>query len=182
MKPPAVARLLLIAMAGEHQAEFVAGDLHEEFLLLCAARGRQAGSRWYRSQVLRSVAMLLALRFRSGEALHLMAAAILAVAMPLLLLDRLWRFVYSNIPLKDGLQRAPEFRIVNLVCVCACAAVCGSLAHTVHRAVGVAVACAVAATFALWLGSSITPILYAGAVILAAPVSSLITFAWRKSR
>jgi hypothetical protein len=182
VKPPALARLLLVALAGEHQAEFVAGDLHQEFLLLCDDRGPQAAARWYRSQVLRSASTLLTLRFPSGEALRLMAAAVLAVAMPLLLLDRLWRFVYSNIPLKDGLRRAPEFWIVNLVCVCVCAAVCGSVAHTWHRALAVAVVCAAAATAALWLGSAMVPLLYAGAVILAAPATSLVTFAWRKSR
>jgi len=34
---------------------------------------------------------------RSGEAAHLLAAALIAVAMPLLLLDRLWSFVYSHL-------------------------------------------------------------------------------------
>ena len=107
MKPPAWAQLVLWAVAGENEAEFVMGDLHEEFLLLCADRGRSAGSRWYVRQVLRSAATLLGLRFRSGEAAHLLAAALIAVAMPLLLLDRLWSFVYSHIPLKDGLSEPP---------------------------------------------------------------------------
>jgi hypothetical protein len=182
MKPPAWARLLLLAAAGEDQAEFVAGDLHEEFLILCAVHGRPVGARWYGRQVLRSVRDLLALRLRSGEAAQLVAAALLAVATPLLLLDRLWRFVYSQIPLKDGLDRAPAFWAVNLVCVCACAAVCGSLARSVHRAVGVAVAAAVAAACALWWGVATTPAIYAGVIVLAAPVSSLTTFAWRGSR
>jgi hypothetical protein len=182
MKPPVLARLLLLAVAGEHQAEFVAGDLHEEFLLLCAAQGRPRGVRWYVWQVLRSAAALLEMRFRSGEAAHLMAAAILAVAAPLLLLDRLWSFVYSQIPFKDGLERAPGFWMVNLICVCVCAAVCGWLASSLHRALGVALACAAAAACALWLGAAVTPMLYAVAVILVAPASSLVTFAWRKSR
>ena len=76
MKPPAWAQLVLWAVAGENEAEFVAGDLHEEFLLLCAAHGRSTGSRWYVRQVLRSAATLLGLRFRSGEAAHLVAAAL----------------------------------------------------------------------------------------------------------
>ena len=182
MKPPALARFLLLAVAGEHQAEFVAGDLHEDFLLLCAARGRPAGSRWYVGQVLRSAATLLGMRFRSGEAAHLVAAAVLAVAMPLLLLDRLWRFVYSQIPLKDGLERAPGFWAANLICVCVCAAVCGSLASSVHRALGVALASAAAAACALWWGAAATPTVIAGLVIAAAPVSSLAVFAWRRLR
>lgn len=182
MKPPEFARLLLVAMAGEHHAEFVAGDLHEEFLMLCASQGRPAGSRWYVRQVLRSTASLLGLRFRSGEAAHLMAAAILAVAAPLLLLDRLWRFVYSQIPFKDGLDRAPGFWTVNVVYVFVCAALCGSVARSSYRAVGVALATAAAAAFALWLGSAVTPALYAGVVILAAPAGSLAAFQWRRSR
>jgi hypothetical protein len=182
MKPPAWARFLLLAAAGEEQAEFVAGDLHEEFLILCATRGRPAGSRWYAWQVLRSAGTFAAMRLRSGEAAHLFAAAILAVAMPLLLLDRLWRFVYSQIPLKDGLDRAPGFWAVSLVSVCVCAAVCGSLARSVHRAVGVAVAAALAAACALWCGSATTPTVFAGLIVLAAPASSLTVFAWRKSR
>jgi hypothetical protein len=182
MKPPAWAQFLLWAVAGENEAEFVAGDLHEEFLLLCAEHSPSAGSRWYVRQVLRSAAALLGLRFRSGEAAHLVAAALVAVAMPLLLLDRLWSFVYSHIPLKDGLERAPGFWVANVACVCACAAVCGWLAQTYSRAIGVAVAAAVGAACALWCSTATAPLVYAGLVILAAPVSSLAVIAWRRSR
>jgi hypothetical protein len=182
MKPPAWAQFVLWAVAGENQAEFVAGDLHEEFLLLCAAEGRPAGARWYGRQVLRSAATLLGLRFRSGEAGHLVTAALVAVAMPLLLLDRLWSFVYSSIPLKDGLERAPVFWAANVVCVCVCAAVCGSLAHSLSRAVGVAFAAAVGAACALWCSTATAPLVYAGLVILAAPASSMAVYAWRGSR
>lgn len=180
MKPPAWAQFVLWAVAGENQAEFVAGDLHEEFLLLCAAEGRPAGSRWYVRQVLRSA--LLGLRFRSSEAAHLVAAALVAVAMPLLLLDGLWSFVYSHIPLKDGLERASGFWVANVVCVCVCAALCGSLAHSFSRAVGVAFAAAVGAACALWCSTATAPLVYAGLVILAAPASSMAVFAWRRSR
>jgi hypothetical protein len=182
MTPPAWARFLLWAVAGENEAEFVAGDLHEEFLLLCASRGRPAGARWYGRQVLRSAATLLGLRFRSGEAAHLVAAALVAVAMPLLLLDRLWSFVYSHIPLKDGLERAPGFWVANVLCVCVCAAVCGWLAHSFSRAVRVAFAAAVGAACALWCGTATAPLIYAGMVILAAPASSMTVYAWRRTR
>jgi len=182
MRPPAWALLVLWAVAGENEAEFVAGDLHEEFLLLCAAEGRSTGSRWYARQVLRSAATLLGLRFRSGEAAHLVAAALVAVAMPLLLLDRLWSFVYSSIPFKDGLERAPGFWAANVVCVCVCAAVCGSLARSFVRAMGVALAAAVGAGCALWCSAATAPLFYAGLVILAAPASSMAVFAWRRSR
>ncbi len=160
----------------------MAGDLHEEFLLLCASEGRASGSRWYMRQVLRSAGTLLGMRFRSGEAAHLVAAAVVAVAMPLLLLDRLWSFVYSHIPLKDGLERAPGFWAANLVCVSVCAAACGSLAQRLPRAAGVALAAAVGAACALWCSTATAPILYAGLVILAAPASSMAVYAWRRSR
>jgi hypothetical protein len=182
MKPPAWARLVLWAVAGENQAEFVAGDLHEEFLMLCESDGRPKAARWYGRQVLRSAAVLLGLRFRSGEAAHLAAAALIAVAMPLLLLDRLWSFVYSHIPLKDGLERAPVFWVSNVVCVCVCAAMCGSLAHSFSRAVGIAMAAAVGAACALWCSTAAAPLIYAGMVILAAPASSMAVFAFRKTR
>jgi hypothetical protein len=182
MKPPGWAQLVLWAVAGENEAEFVAGDLYEEFLLLCAERDRSAASRWYVRQVLRSAGTLLGLRFRSGEAAHLLAAALIAVAMPLLLLDRLWSFVYSHIPLKDGLERAPGFWAANLVCVCACAALCGSLAHSLPRAAGVALAAAVGAGCALWCSAATAPFWWAGLVILAASASSMAVFAWRRPR
>lgn len=182
MKPPAWAQLVLWAVAGENEAEVVAGDLHEEFQLRCAADGFAAASRWYVRQVLRSAAALLQLRFRSGEAAHLVSSALVAVAMPLLLLDRLWSFVYSNIPLKDGLDRAPGFWVANLLCVCVCAAVCGAMAHSFSRAVRVALAAAVGAACALWFSLAVAPMVYAGMVILAAPASSMAVFAWRKSR
>ena len=182
MRPPAWAQFVLWAVAGKNEAEFVAGDLHEEFLLLCAAEGHPAGSRWYVRQVLRSAATLLGLRFRSGEAAHLVAAALVSVAMPLLLLDRLWSFVYSHIPLKDGLERAPGFWLANLVCVCICAAGCGSLAQSLPRAAGVALAASAGAACALWCSAAPAPFVYAGLVILAAPASSMAVYAWRRSR
>ncbi len=129
MKPPMLARLLLLAVAGESEGEFVAGDLHEEFIYLCATRGRPAGSRWYAWQVLRSVITLLGLRLRSGEARQVVVT-MLGVAVPLLLLDRLWCFVHSQIPLKDGLERTPVFLAVNLIYACVCAALCGSAAQS----------------------------------------------------
>jgi hypothetical protein len=182
MKPPAWARYVLSAIAGENEAEVVAGDLHEEFLLLCDAEGRTMAARWYGRQVVRSAATLLGLRFRSGEAAHLVAAALVAVAMPLLLLDRLWSFVYSHIPLKDGLERAPGFWAANLLCVCVCSAAGGSLAHSCNRALGVALASAVGAACALWCCEATAPLAYAGLVILAAPASSMAVFVRRGPR
>jgi hypothetical protein len=179
MKPPMLARLLLLAVAGESESEFVAGDLHEEFIYLCATRGRPAGSRWYAWQVLRSVWTLLLLRMRSGEARHLVLA-VLGVAVPLLLLDRLWCFLYSQIPLKDGLERAPAFLAVNLVYVCIFAALCGAAARSFHRAILTSAATTASAAFALWMAVGGAPSAYVGLVLLMAPASSLLAFTWRK--
>jgi hypothetical protein len=180
MRPPTLAMLLLIAVTGENESEFVAGDLHEEFIYLCATRGHRAGRRWYSRQVLRSVITLLGLRMRSGEAMQL-SAAVLSVAVPLLLLDRLWCFVYSQIPLKDGLERTPGFLAANLVYVCICAALCGSLARSFQRAVLLAAAAIMSAAFALWTCAGATPVLYVWLVLSMVPASSLFAFTWRKS-
>jgi len=174
-----LARLLLLAVAGESESEFVAGDLHEEFIYLCATRGRQAGSRWYAWQVLRSVCTLLALRLRSGEAMQLALAA-LSVGVPLLLLDRLWCFVYSQIPLKDGLERAPGYLAVNVLYVCICATLCGSAARSFQRAILIAAATTASAAFALWAAAGETPAAYVWLVLLLAPASSLLVFTWRR--
>ncbi|HEY6390757.1 MAG TPA: hypothetical protein VIX89_05745 [Bryobacteraceae bacterium] len=179
MKPPMLARLLLLTVAGEAEGEFVAGDLHEEFLHLCATRGRPAGNRWYAWQVVRSVVTLLGLRLRSGEAMQLALAA-LSVAVPLLLLDRLWCFVYSQIPLKDGLDRAPGFLAVNVLYVCICSALCGSAARSFQRAILIAAVTAAAAAFALWPAAGETPAIYVWLVLLTAPASSLLVFTWRR--
>ena len=178
MKPPTLARLLLLAVAGENETEFVAGDLHEEFIYLCATRGRPAGSRWYAWQVIRSIVTLLGLRIRSSEARHFVIA-VLGVAVPLLLLDRLWCFVHSQIPLKDGLDRAPGLLAVNLVCVCIFAALCGASARSFHRAILTAAAAA-AAAFALWMAVGGAPAAYVWLVLLMVPASSLLAFTWRK--
>jgi hypothetical protein len=182
MKPPAVARLLLVAVAGEQQAEFVTGDLHEEFLYLCQNSGRPAGRRWYAWQVLRSLAPLLAMRVRSGELVHLLWAAALLVTAPLLLLDRLWCFVYSQIPLKDGFERAPGLLAVNLLCVCAGAAVCGWLARNSHRAAATAAVTLAASAVALYAAVGAAPTLYVCLMLSATPAGSLGAFAWRRCR
>jgi hypothetical protein len=179
MNPPLLARLLLLAVAGESESEFIAGDLHEEFIYLCATRGRPAGSRWYVWQVLRSMVTLLGLRIRSGEARHLVLAE-LGVAVPLLLLDRLWCFVYSQVPLKDGLERAPAFLAVNLVSVCIFAALCGAAARSFHRAFLTAAATTASAAFALWMAVGGAPAAYVWLVLSMVPASSLLAFTWRK--
>lgn len=173
MNPPVWARWLLLAVAGEQEAEFVAGDLHEEFVLLCAAHGRRQGRRWYSSQVLRSVAPLWNLRMRKGEVAHVVAAAGLGVALPLLLLDRLWCVVYSLIPLKDGVERTPALLAVNVFCACILSAASGASAGSFRRALAMAFAVAVASAFAAWGSVGAAPWPYVLSLLFAAPASTL---------
>jgi len=186
-----------MALAGPGEAEYIAGDLEEEFAMIREARGRAAARRWYAWQVARSICALLQLRIRSGELTQAVLIASLGVALPLLLLDRLWTFVYSQIPLKDGLHRAAGFLVFNALCVCACAAVLGAWAASnwaasnwpaskrlglKSRALALAFAAAVAVLVALWAGAANAPAGYVVALALAVPASALLTFAWRKSK
>jgi hypothetical protein len=187
MKPPLLAQILLMAVAGHGEAEYVAGDLEEEFAIVREVRGRAAARRWYAWQVARSVCALLQLRVRSGEFTQVVLIASLGVALPLLLLDRLWQFVYSQIPLKDGLHRAPVFLIFNALCVCVCAVALGAWAASrwlgmISRALALAFAGAVAVLVALWAGAASAPAAYVVTLALAVPASALLTFASRKSK
>jgi hypothetical protein len=182
MRPPLYARALLLAIAGELEAECVAGDLEEEFPQVCEARGRGAGNRWYAWQVIRSVLPLLVLRIRSGELTQMVLGAALAVALPLLLLDRLWCFVYSQIPLRDGTDRAPGFLAVNVVLVCLFAAMGGGRTTSRASAAGSAAMAAMAAAFAVWASASAAPAVYVVMAVMAAPAGTLASLAWRRWR
>jgi hypothetical protein len=182
MKPPLLAYALLMAIAGPCEAEYIAGDLEEEFAIVRKASGRAAARRWYTRQVARSVCALLQLRIRSGEFTQAALMAGLGVAAPLLLLDRLWQFVYSQIPLKEGLERAPEFLLFNVLTACACAAILGASASSTSRAVAFALAAAVSVLLAAWVGAASASAGYVAGLALAVPGSALFTFAWRKSK
>ena len=181
MKSLFLARILLLAAAGEEYAEHVAGDLEEEFRSIRSLRGAWAGHRWYAWQVVRSVLPLLNMRARSGELTPVLLCASFGVAFPLLLLDRLWSFVYSQIPLKDGLHRAPEFLAVNALSASIGAAIGGAGTTSMRSAAIRAAAAAVSAGFALWLSAGAAPAIYVSILLLAAPASSLITFMWRRT-
>jgi hypothetical protein len=182
VKPPALARALLLAVAGESCAECVAGDLEEEFALICQVRDPAAGARWYLWQVIRSVAPLVWLRLRSGELRQTAAVALLSVAAPLMMLDRLWSFVYSQIPLKDGIARAPEFLAVNVLAVCVGAAIAGAAERSRAAAGTTAATVALAAGLGIWFSTGAAPALYAALVLVATPASYLIASGWRRSR
>jgi len=74
--PPRLANRLLDLVMSSRSKEMLVGDLTEEFHLLASTHPRRA-SRWYWSQVIRSVAPLLAAHVRSGLWLKTMGAALL---------------------------------------------------------------------------------------------------------
>ena len=99
--------------------------------------------------------------------------AVLGAALPLLLMDRLWRLVYSQIPLKDGVDRAPEFLAVNLLALCVSAAISGSHTRSMRPAFVKAVFACAAAGAALAASAGSTPAAYAFLVLLLAPAGSM---------
>jgi hypothetical protein len=187
VKPPVFARTLLVALAGAAEAECVAGDLEEEFAILLESLGRRGAVRWYFSQVLRSAWPLFQLRIQSGEFTQIALLSAFGISAPLLALDKLWQFVYSRVPLKDGLERAPQLLAVNGLAVCACALLVGALPAPRNRAsksrsAALAFAAGCAAMVAIWAGVGTAPALYAIAIVLAAPAATLLSSAIGRSK
>ena len=175
-------RCLLLAVAGEAEAEFVAGDLDEEWIEVVALRGRWAAECWYLRQVLCSIAPLLALRVRSGELTGTVLAGVAGAALPLWLCDRLWSFLYSQIPLKDGPGRTPGQLGLTLAILCLGAALAGATSRSRARAVAIAGSVLVMTAIGLALATGATPALYVAAALALAPASSLGASMGRRSK
>jgi hypothetical protein len=165
-------RWLLYAVAGESELEYVLGDIEEEYAEMARARGRRAAARWYAGQVLRSILPLLALRVRSGEATHALLAGLAGAAMPLWLCDRLWSFVHSQIPLKDGAGRTPAQFALTLIFLCVCAAAAGASAGSRERALAVSASSALMTAAALAAAGGATPFAFVALALLLAPLSA----------
>jgi len=178
MRPPRAAEALLLALAGDAEADFVAGDLAEDFGLLFAERGPGAARRWYLKQVVRSAPSLIGLRMRSGELTGAVLRATLGVLLPLVALDRLWRFVYSHIPLKDGVDRAPGLLMLNVLIVLLCSRA-AMVTDRPHRSVPEIMAALLAAVLAMYAGVGAAPWLYVIAVLLAAQAGTISNL-WRR--
>ena len=181
MTPGRISRLLLLAAAGAAEAEFVSGDLHEEFTELVKCRGPRAARHWYFRQVIRSIVPLLTLRIRSGEFTRALLAATAAV-IPLAALDRLWSFVYSQIPLKDSLDRAPVLLAINVAFLAMSAAAAGSMLRSRAQAFATSALLALLAGLVLWIAPGSAPALYVLSVLAAAPAGCMTAFRWRSSR
>jgi hypothetical protein len=170
----------LLAIAGESEAEFVAGDLAEDFGAIFAQRGRRGARRWYAWQVVRSAPALMALRMRSGELTGAVLRAVIGVLLPLVALDRLWRFVYSQIPLKDSVERAPALLAANVLLVALCSWMTAWQPRTAPRREGLeAVAALVAVALGVRAAVGAAPEAYILCLLLAAPANSLWTV-WRR--
>lgn len=106
MRPPRIAERMLELVAPPAVADGLIGDLNEEFRSICLVRGEVAARRWYLSQAARSLLPILRLRAAEEELPAALAVHVGLIAIPLLLLDRLWVFVYTQIPLRGGPERS----------------------------------------------------------------------------
>jgi hypothetical protein len=111
--------------------EEAAGDLVEESV----ARGPW----WLWQQALRSIWW-----FVREDIVPALAASLGAVLLPVLVLDRFWAYVYSLVPLRDGLGREPWMLALNV-------AVAGLLCAAARRR-GTSISMPLAAAAGWWLG------------------------------
>jgi len=133
--------------------DFILGDLYEEYGLQCGERGVLAARVWYLRRIMLSLPAMI-------KPIELLRP--LMIALPLLLLDRLWCLVYSMIPLKDGLDRAPGFLIANIVCASMGAAIAKPTQLTAALATAFALACSI----------SSEPSLYIAVAMIAVPLTA----------
>jgi hypothetical protein len=87
---------LLFTLAGDPDAEYIAGDLREEFDLMRAEHGSGSAVRWYAWQLVRSLARPLARR---------LLGVMIVLVLPIAMLDRAWLLVFDQLCLlpADGL-------------------------------------------------------------------------------
>ncbi|HLK63665.1 MAG TPA: permease prefix domain 2-containing transporter [Bryobacteraceae bacterium] len=180
MKPPAFAQAVLTAVTGPSWADCVAGDLAEEFALIYQARGRRAAVRWYLWQAVRSAAPLMVLGIRSGELRDCTLVALASVFIPVVLMDRLWCFVYSQIPMKDGTARAPELLAANVVIACLGAAIFGLAERSGMSPQVKALSATAAAGLAVCGSVGGAPALYVSSLLVCVAASCLFGAARRR--
>jgi hypothetical protein len=131
------------------------GDLREE-LDERLLEGERWAHAWYAGQILRSLWPI---------ARPSLSAYILGITIPVLALDRLWAFVYSQVPLKVGLERAPEMLGMNVL-ACFLGALVVSRLHSPRMLSAV-----LAAGLSIVFSVAHVPWVYAVALLLA-PVAA----------
>lgn len=178
MSLPAGVRALIWLSAPRVEAEALLGDLEEE----------GGGVRWFWSQALRSTGPLLAVRWRSGELPLVTLLALLAGGLALLSLDRLWAFVFSQVPLKDGLERPEAVLWFNFLFVTAANVAAGRVLRSApvsqgaRSAVAFAAASGMSAVVGLAGSLAEAPWPHALAVALVAPAIASALFVTRRGR
>lgn len=108
LNPPRVAAFCLELLYPASLHEAVAGDLAEEFQLVCTLAGRRAAHAWYRRQVVRSAGYAIQRRWQAGDFLNLLTAAALGLAI-LWLVTAAGHFVLSQVPRKAAPQLPPAY-------------------------------------------------------------------------
>jgi hypothetical protein len=152
--PPRLARGLLLLSLPASERESIPGDLEEEFAILLASGTSVAAARaWYWRQARRSAAPLLGTCWRRAEIQENVVVVLLAFAAPLRVLDLLWAFVLSQVPLKVDAIRPVEFLALSLTAACILGLACGAMRRRIAPWVGLtALACLVTipARLPLW--------------------------------
>jgi hypothetical protein len=122
--PPSLGAWLLRPFLPGGAADPLLGDLEEEFqTVILPAQGEPAARRWHLRQSLASVGPLLAASvWRPGARRWLLAlwAIGLQVVVPLRGLEVLRTFILSQIPLKEGLLRSPQYLATTLLAAAVC--------------------------------------------------------------
>ena len=116
LTPPRFATALLLLVTPSNSRAEVEGDLLEEFLTI----SQPQRAAWYWKQVLLSCFPMLTIRIRQPD-WHTALCTMLIYAIPVRMLDFLWAFVLSQVPLKAAAIRPVEFLTVHIALACLCA-------------------------------------------------------------
>ena len=159
INPPFLARILLRTAAPRSVAHFVEADLADEFQLREASEARQ----WYWKQVLGSMVPLLAAELRAAEWEITALALILSTWGQIVLIDRWWSFVLSQIPFKEDIMRGPTYAAIGMAIAFFCTMIAGTRCNA--RGLILAMpACVLFTMFGLAASWGITPVWFAMAI------------------
>jgi hypothetical protein len=169
-RPPFAARLIVRVCCPSRDRVYVLGDLDAEYEL----RGCPAA--WYWRQAIRSAGALVMMGARRGDWEYGLFAVMLAGAGPVFVMEALWSFVLSQVPLKAGDVRGGDFVVFSL----ALSVLLGFGAGMICTLRGLVWAIPTAWIFVLLAQAAIHNLVPAwfGMVTLAAVTVSLVAGAW----